>query len=213
MKKIINDSRTGIEFGGFSDLLSVLAIILILIIGFLILNFQQEREELFEVFSYDKEEKKDIIKTLYEEIDSLNTRVKDLEKKDQKKVIVLKDLDNKLLFKSAQADINEAYKRDLDDILKEINTFLEDTTFNFVQITGHTDRVGINRNCFKDNWDLGAARALAVVKYFTNSSRKNPISNRQIEAISRGEFHPVDDRNNELAYTKNRRIEITLLKR
>jgi len=53
---------------------------------------------------------------------------------------------------------------------------------------------------FQDNWNLGAQRALTVLRIL----RKNGIPGNKLSAVSRGSFHPKQTE------TESRRVEILL---
>lgn len=78
-----------------------------------------------------------------------------------------------------------------------------------LQVNGHTDRRPISTTRFPSNWELSTARALAIVKFL----RAQGIPAQRLAATGYGEFHPLDARNTEEAYARNRRIELKLTSR
>jgi chemotaxis protein MotB len=76
-----------------------------------------------------------------------------------------------------------------------------------LRVDGHTDvrPVGGGRT----NWDLSAARAIAVVQYLISKG----ISPQRLVAAGFGEFQPIDTGTTEEAYARNRRIELKLTDR
>lgn len=78
-----------------------------------------------------------------------------------------------------------------------------------LQVDGHTDRRPIATARFPSNWELSTARALAIVKFL----RTQGIPPQRLAATGYGEFHPLDTRNTEEAYARNRRIELKLTSR
>ena len=62
---------------------------------------------------------------------------------------------------------------------------------------------------FKSNWDLSAARAIAVVQYLATKG----VSAQRLAAAGFGEFQPIDTGVGEEAYRRNRRIEFKLTER
>lgn len=76
-----------------------------------------------------------------------------------------------------------------------------------VTVTGHTDNVQISGGKFRDNWDLAAARASAVVRAIGETGAVQP---QNMTATSRGESDPVADNSTEEGREKNRRIEIEI---
>lgn len=75
-----------------------------------------------------------------------------------------------------------------------------------LRVDGHTDRVPIKTRRFPSNWELSTARAISVVKFL--ASQGIPAS--RFAAAGFGEFQPLDARDDEFAYRRNRRIELKL---
>lgn len=69
-----------------------------------------------------------------------------------------------------------------------------------VMLQGHSDERGSSEY----NLALGQKRSEAVLKALNNLG----VSNNQVEAVSYGEEKPEDERSNEDAWAKNRRVEI-----
>ena len=89
------------------------------------------------------------------------------------------------------------------EIPKEIDWIL--------RVDGHTDKTKfLNGGKFKDNWELSQARALSVVKYFILDEN---LPAKRFAATGFGEFQPIDTGENEIALSRNRRIEIKLTER
>jgi chemotaxis protein MotB len=78
-----------------------------------------------------------------------------------------------------------------------------------LQVDGHTDNRPISTPQFPSNWELSAARAISVVKYLI--SRGIPAD--RLAAAGFGEFEPLDSRNDEVGWRRNRRIEIKVTSR
>ena len=76
-----------------------------------------------------------------------------------------------------------------------------------LRVDGHTDVRPITGS--RTNWDLSAARAIAVVQYLISRG----ISPQRLVAAGFGEFQPIDTGTSEEAYTRNRRIELKLTER
>lgn len=76
-----------------------------------------------------------------------------------------------------------------------------------LRVDGHTDVRPIGGG--RTNWDLSAARAIAVVQYLISKG----ISPQRLVAAGFGEFQPIDTGNTEEAYSRNRRIELKLTER
>jgi chemotaxis protein MotB len=78
-----------------------------------------------------------------------------------------------------------------------------------LRVDGHTDVRPISGGVFKSNWDLSAARAIAVVQYLISKG----VSPQHLVAAGFGEFQPIDVTKTEEAYKRNRRIEFKLTER
>jgi chemotaxis protein MotB len=110
--------------------------------------------------------------------------------------------ESSVLFESAKADVSPAGHQSLDrEIPPDIPWIL--------RIDGHTDKHPISGGPFKSNWDLSAARAIAVVQYLITKG----IPPDRLAAAGFGEFQPIDPGEDEDALARNRRIELKLTER
>jgi chemotaxis protein MotB len=116
---------------------------------------------------------------------------------------------SEVLFPTASADI-EAGGRDelskLADSLREISAEIPSDLPWVLQINGHTDRRPISTPEFPSNWELSAARAINVGRFLVQQG----IPPERIAVAGFANFQPLDDRQDEIAYRRNRRIEIKL---
>ena len=78
-----------------------------------------------------------------------------------------------------------------------------------LRVDGHTDKIPIRTTRFPSNWELSTARAISVVKFLVQRG----ISPTNLAATGFGEFQPIDPRDTEEAYIRNRRIELKLTQR
>jgi chemotaxis protein MotB len=119
---------------------------------------------------------------------------------------------SELLFATASADLGDegrAQVRRLANTLSEVSARIPDDLDWVLRIDGHTDRRPITTAQFPSNWELSTARALAIVQYLVELG----IDPRRLAATGFSDNHPLDDRDTELAYARNRRIEIKLTSR
>ena len=119
---------------------------------------------------------------------------------------------SEVLFNTGEATLEpdgEEQLRRLGGTLKEIATTIPDDIDWVLRVDGHTDRRPINTFQFPSNWELSTARATAVVKFLIEQG----ITANRLVAAGFGEFHPLDDRNDEIAFRRNRRIEFKLTQR
>ena len=115
---------------------------------------------------------------------------------------------SKVLFPSGSAQLQPGGEKQLgavaqrlidiaSKIPKEINWVL--------QVDGHTDNKPINTPAFPSNWELSAARAIAVVKFLNAQG----IPNDRLAAAGYGEYQPLSM----MDTARNRRIELKLTNR
>ncbi len=119
---------------------------------------------------------------------------------------------SELLFDTASADLGDSGRLQVQQLVHALNDIAHDIPPDIdwvLRIDGHTDRRPINTERFPSNWELSTARALAIVKYMIELG----VRPGRLAATGFGEFHPLDPAYNELAYAKNRRIEIKLTSR
>ena len=107
-----------------------------------------------------------------------------------------------LLFESG----GDILKIDSYPILKKIADLINIVKCN-VRVVGHTDNRPIHSVRFPSNWDLSAARAMVVLKYFVNTCYVNP---RIIEAVGKGQYDPIASNDILEERRRNRRVEILL---
>jgi chemotaxis protein MotB len=119
---------------------------------------------------------------------------------------------SEVLFESSQAAINPAGRAELDalanalgDLEREIPTEIQWV----LRVDGHTDKRPIQSPQFRSNWELSAARAIAVVQYLISKG----VSPQHLVAAGFGEFQPLDVSEGDEAYRRNRRIELKLTER
>ena len=119
---------------------------------------------------------------------------------------------SEVLFASASAELGEAGKEQLGrlaDTLREISIKIPKDIDWILRIDGHTDKLPIKTAQFPSNWELSSARAISVVKFL--KSREIPAN--RLVAAGFGEHQPLDDREDEIGYRRNRRIELKLTQR
>lgn len=75
-----------------------------------------------------------------------------------------------------------------------------------VRVEGHTDSVPIRGGPFASNWELSAARAVAVARTFQAAG----VAPARLSATGYGEYRPAADNNTAEGRERNRRVEILL---
>lgn len=119
---------------------------------------------------------------------------------------------SEVLFESGSADLGFEGRdqlRQLAGLLLDIAREIP-TDINWVlRIDGHTDIRPIFNERFPSNWELSAARAISVAKYLVSQG----VPATRLAPTGFAEFQPLDDRSDEIAYRRNRRIEMKLTTR
>jgi len=108
-------------------------------------------------------------------------------------------LSEKLLFKSAKAEIEKEGINALDSISKILNN-----TNKVIMIDGHTDSDPIRTFTYESNWHLSASRATNVA--YRLIKKGVPEYNLIIRGF--GSQRPIDDNTSPIGKAKNRRVEI-----
>lgn len=119
---------------------------------------------------------------------------------------------SEVLFPTASDEVSADGMIQLTRLAETLKTLAGDMPADLpwvLQVDGHTDRRPIATARFPSNWELSTARALAIVKFL----RGQGIPPERLAATGYGEFHPLDARNTEEAYARNRRIELKLTSR
>ncbi len=119
---------------------------------------------------------------------------------------------SEVLFASASDELEAAGQERLATFaatLREVMARIPPDLPWILQVDGHTDRIPIQNERFPSNWELSAARAISVVNYLIAAG----IPPQRLSATGYGEFQPIDERDDEIAYRRNRRIELKLTQR
>jgi chemotaxis protein MotB len=121
-------------------------------------------------------------------------------------------LQSELFFDTGKADLKPAAQAELDKVASALTGLEQQIPQDLawvLRVDGHTDVRPITSSGFKSNWDLSAARAIAVVQYLVAKG----VKPQHLVAAGFGEFQPIDTGNTEEAYRRNRRIEFKLTER
>lgn len=119
---------------------------------------------------------------------------------------------SEVLFPSAASDLNPGGRQQIAKLAKtlvEISGRIPKDLNWVLRVDGHTDRVPIRNAKYPSNWELSSARAIAVVKQLIAFG----VPANRLVAAGFGEFQPLDARNDEVAFRRNRRIEFKLTQR
>jgi chemotaxis protein MotB len=121
-------------------------------------------------------------------------------------------LQSEVFFDSSKADLKPEANAELDKVagaLTELEKQIPADIAWVLRIDGHTDVRPMSGPNFKSNWDLSAARAIAVVKYLISKG----VPPQRLVAAGFGEFQPIETGTTDDAYKRNRRIEFKLTER
>ncbi|MBN1823691.1 MAG: flagellar motor protein MotB [Endomicrobiales bacterium] len=119
----------------------------------------------------------------------------------EKRITII--LPSPVLFDSGSAELKPSTKntlKEIADIVKSIS--------NKIIVEGHTDDIPISGR-YASNWELSSARAFSVIKYFIEECAVEPA---RLSSIGHGEFKPKFPNDNAEHRSKNRRIEINIIK-
>jgi chemotaxis protein MotB len=109
-----------------------------------------------------------------------------------------------ILFPPGRAELSDASKIVLNRIATVIKTIPND-----IRIEGHTDNTPINTIQYPSNWHLSADRALNTGYYLLKSEG---ISPDKITIVGNGEYKPIAENDSPENRSKNRRVDIVILK-
>ena len=116
---------------------------------------------------------------------------------------------SEVLFPAGEATISDAGRTEMGKlaaVIRELITQIPEDVNWVLRIDGHTDKRPINTPEFPSNWELSAARAIAVTKYFVEQG----IPAQRLVAAGFGDSRPLDNGDTEEAFARNRRIEFKL---
>lgn len=109
-----------------------------------------------------------------------------------------------ILFPSGSASLDAGGR----SLLGKVSDELKNSSYEIVVI-GHTDNVGVGAKLvdrYPTNWELGAARAGTIVRYFQGAG----IPSARMLAVSAAENRPRADNASPEGRGQNRRIEIRM---
>jgi chemotaxis protein MotB len=116
---------------------------------------------------------------------------------------------SEVLFPPGSADLSDDAKKQLAQVfsaLKEISAKIPSDINWILQVDGHTDRRPISTSQFPSNWELSTARAISVVRFAMDQG----IPATHLAATGFADQQPLDPRDSDDAFKRNRRIELKL---
>jgi chemotaxis protein MotB len=125
----------------------------------------------------------------------LNVRIRDGK--------LMLELPSAVLFPLGKAEISE----DGAVTLREVANVLAQIEGREFQVAGHTDDVPVTSGRFEDNWELSAARSVAVVRALVEMG----VDPKWLSASGYSKYRPTAPNTTKENKAQNRRIEITLM--
>jgi chemotaxis protein MotB len=118
-----------------------------------------------------------------------------------------------VLFDVGKAEISSAGHQSLDTLAAAVVDLEREIPPDIpwiLRVDGHTDNSPITgTGPYKSNWELSAARAVAVAQYLISKG----VEPDRLAAAGFGEFQPLDQGTDEESRAHNRRIELKLTER
>lgn len=111
--------------------------------------------------------------------------------------------DSRMLFEPGSAALKPIGQQFLDVVARRLKKF-DNRRFH---VEGHTDNMPIATALFPSNWELSAARASRVVRYFIDRHQFNPGA---LVAVGYGSTQPIADNRTPEGRSRNRRVDIIL---
>lgn len=130
--------------------------------------------------------------------DSLSTKL------NQSQLLIT--ISDNALFASGQAVVKDESRQ----LAKSISTMLQQFPDYDVLVQGHTDNIPISNSSYSSNWDLSVARALQFMKILLLNPNLDPV---KFSPIGYGEYHPIDTNATAVGRAKNRRVEVSILRK
>ena len=121
-------------------------------------------------------------------------------------------IQSEILFDAGQAALNTGGLPELDKLanaLIEVAREIPPDIAWVLRVDGHTDARPIRSVQFPSNWELSAARSIAVVRYLATRG----IPETRLLAAGFGEFQPLETGDGDDVLRRNRRIELKLTER
>nr|WP_245363727.1 OmpA family protein [Cohnella thailandensis] len=160
---------------------------------------QQEK-----LMAQEQEDLEKLKKELDQYIDK-NGLVTQLETQLNQSQLMITIRDN-ALFASGSADVKPTAQK----LAVAIGLMLQKYPDYEVLVSGHTDDHPISTSEFANNWELSSQRALNFMEVLLQNQAFDP---KKFSFIGYGEYRPVDTNDTEAGRAKNRRVEVSILRK
>lgn len=165
-----------------------------------------------EAFSDDEMPVDDIVESLPTEIELMFNKVNGYLVEsgiDAKVGVMMKksgvtvEIKDAILFESGSAQLKDSGI----ELLEKLEGLLNDFD-NDIVVEGHTDNVPLNNATYPSNWELSAARAVAVLRYLNEVQNVDPT---RLSARGYGEYAPIEPNDKPDNRRKNRRVNLLIV--
>jgi chemotaxis protein MotB len=119
--------------------------------------------------------------------------------------LVIRLLTDKVVFDSGRAEL----KPQAAPVLLQVAKLIRTDPSHPVMVEGHTDTVPIRAAQFPTNWELSTARASRVVRTLIEGG----VGRRRLGAAGYAWLHPIASNKTAGGRSRNRRVDIVLLRR
>ncbi|CAM3984987.1 OmpA family protein [Vreelandella rituensis] len=120
---------------------------------------------------------------------------------DQGREGVTLRIDDSLLFASGQAQLTSQGRGVIGSLVEVLESFEGQ-----ISIEGHTDNIPISTARFPSNWELSAARAIAVLRHLEGEG----MDVNRMRAVGYADTQPMQDNAMSEGRAANRRVELLL---
>lgn len=143
-------------------------------------------------------------------LQDLQSMVKKKDLEDAVKVVrqgnqVILRVQGRVLFTAASADLNQDARLVLSDIAEVIRSYPDYR----LDVKGHTDPRPVSGDLIKNNWDLSALRATAVLRFLVEQG----VNPRRLTATGYADTDPLAPNTSPENMAMNRRVEFVLEKK
>jgi chemotaxis protein MotB len=118
--------------------------------------------------------------------------------------LVIRLLTDRVLFDSGMAEL----KPEATPVLAKVAEIIRKESAHQVMVEGHTDTVPIHGSVFPTNWELSTARASRVVRFLIGGG----VEQGRLSASGFAALHPISSNTTAAGRSRNRRVEIVLLR-
>jgi chemotaxis protein MotB len=167
-------------------------------------EFQKEQEKKQGAKQGNEEEQFKQTKRNLDDYAAKHGLKKKLETQITRRGLVIRLLSDGVLFDSGEAKIKPGAM----PVVEKIAGLLQVDENHPINVEGHTDNVPIKSSQFPTNWELSTARASSVVRLLIAD---NAPADR-LGAVGYAQLHPIASNGSAAGRSRNRRVEIVLLR-